>query len=103
MVLDFIKNLKKKPEFILEVLLPMLSEYDLVGDETVKMAKIYGTGFVKSESFASFVDTFVEYVEGFAKSPTGLRMVQLIPDVMAADNKEAILEIFKKARGPCPP
>ena len=58
MVKDFILKLKKKPDFIFELLLPTLVDYGLISKDSVQMLKMYGAGFVKSESFGLMLDTF---------------------------------------------
>ena len=71
MVVEFIKNIKKKPEFLLEIVLPMVEESGLVGKEVTNMAKIYGKSFVRSESFMYLIDSTADYIESVGKSPMG--------------------------------
>ena len=71
MVVEFIKNIKKKPEFLLEIVLPMVEESGLVGKEVTSMAKIYGKSFVRSESFMYLIDSTADYIESVGKSPMG--------------------------------
>lgn len=77
MVIEFIRNIKKKPEFLLEVVLPMVAESGLIGDEVVKTAKIYGKSFVRSESFGYFIDSTADYIEGLANSAFGKAIEKL--------------------------
>ncbi len=93
-ITDFIRNMKKKPEFILDVVLPLLQEQGLIGEEVVSMAKLYGRTIVKTEGWGTFVDGAAEFVEMFARSPSGLKMISLIPEMMNADNKEDLMQIF---------
>ena len=95
MVTDFIRNIRAKPEFILEVMLPIFSEYGLVGPEVVEMVKMYGKGLVKSESFGVFLESLADSFEAFAKSDGGMRLVSMIPQVMEADSRDKIMELFE--------
>lgn len=92
---DFIKNLKKKPDFILEVLLPMLQESGLIGDEVVTMAKIYGKTLVRSEAFIYAIDSIADFIELFSKSESGMKMIGMIPDMLMAEDKESMINVFK--------
>merc|ERR1712001_36508 len=96
MVKDFILKLKKKPDFIFELLLPTLVDYGLVSKDSVQMLKMYGASFVKSESFGLMLDTFANSLDTFASSAGGKRLVALLPDILAAENTDAIMEIFQK-------
>ena len=78
MVVEFIKNIKKKPEFLLEIVLPMVEESGLVGKEVTNMAKIYGKSFVRSESFMYLIDSTADYIESVGKSPMGKKKTYLI-------------------------
>merc|ERR1711935_709093 len=69
--LPIMKIIKKKPEFLLEIVLPMVEESGLVGKEVTNMAKIYGKSFVRSESFMYLIDTTADYIESGGKSPMG--------------------------------
>jgi len=96
MIVDFIRNIKKKPEFLLEVLLPMVEESGLVGKDVVKTIRFYGDTFVRSPSFANYVDGTADYIESIAKSQFGMRLIQLIPQIMQhANDKEKLMEVFK--------
>ena len=95
MVSEFIRNVRAKPEFILEVMLPIFSEYGLIGPDVVEMVKLYGKGLVKSESFGVFLEAMADSFEAFAKSEGGLRLVEMIPQLMEADNKETVMSLFE--------
>lgn len=86
MVTDFIKNFKKKPEFLLDVVLPMLVQQGLISNDVVKTAKMYGKGFLKSEYFGIFIDSIANSIEAFASSSAGIKMIQLIPHFLDPDN-----------------
>merc|ERR1712166_679459 len=95
MVVEFIKNIKKKPEFLLEIVLPMVEESGLVGKEVTSMAKIYGKSFVRSESFMYLIDSTADYTESVGKSPMGMRMIQMIPSIMQFHDKEKLMDMFR--------
>ena len=95
MVSEFIRNVRAKPEFILEVMLPIFSEYGLIGPDVVEMVKLYGKGFVKSENFGIFLESLADGFEAFAKSEGGLRMINIIPQLMEADNKDTVMSLFE--------
>jgi len=96
MVVEFIKNIKKKPEFLLEIVLPMVEESGLVGKEVTSMAKIYGKSFVRSESFMYLIDSTADYIESLGKSPMGMRMIQMIPTIMQnVHDKEKLMDMFR--------
>merc|ERR1719225_1946588 len=96
MAKDFILKLKQKPDFIFELLLPTLEDYGVVSKETTGIMKMYGASFVKSESFASMLDSLAEFIEYFGKSTSGQRMVSLLPEILAADSTDAIMGIFQR-------
>ena len=95
-VIEMIRNIKSKPEFITEIMLPILSEYGVVGQEAIQMIKIYGKGFLKSESFGVFLDSLADGLEHFSKSEGGARLVQMIPQLMEADSREKVMELFQE-------
>ena len=78
MVVEFIRNIKKKPEFLLEVVLPMIKESGLISDEVVKTAKLYGKSFVRSDSFMQFIDSTADYIEGLANSAFGNVLISIV-------------------------
>jgi len=96
MIVDFIRNIKKKPEFLIEVLLPMVEESGLVGKDVVKTIRFYGEAFVRNPAFGGYVDATADYIESIAKSQFGMRLIQLIPQIMQhANDKEKLMEVFK--------
>merc|ERR1712223_1618726 len=60
MIVDFVRNIKTKPMFLIEIILPMLEESGLVGIDVVKTIRFYGETFVKHPSFAGYVDSKAE-------------------------------------------
>jgi hypothetical protein len=95
MVRDFMGKLKKKPELILDTVLPLLSQYKLVSDSTIQMARMYGQGFVRSENFGYALDTIADSIDVFAQSAGGKRMIALAPQILAADDKESIMDLIR--------
>jgi len=96
MIVDFVRNIKTKPMFLIEIILPMLEESGLVGKDVVKTIRFYGETFVKHPSFAGYVDSTADYIESLSKSQFGLRMIQLVPQIMQhANDKEKLMEVFK--------
>jgi len=96
MIVDFVRNIKTKPMFLIEIILPMLEDSGLVGKDVVKTIRFYGETFVKSPSFAGYVDSTADYIESLSKSQFGLRMIQLVPQIMQhANDKEKLMEVFK--------
>jgi len=96
MIVDFIRNIKQKPEFLLQVLLPMIEESGLVGKDVVKTIRFYGETFIRTPSFGGYVDAIADYIESLAKSQFGMRLIQLIPQIMQhANDKEKLMEVFK--------
>ena len=95
-IIEMIKRIKAKPEFITEIMLPIFSEYGVVGQESIEMIKIYGAGFLKSESFGVFLDSIADSLEIFDKSEGGKRLLQILPKVMEAESREKVLEVFQE-------
>ena len=93
---DFLKTVKKNPEKILDIILPVLSEYQLMSDQSLQMAKIYGKTMVRSESFIGFMDNLAESLEAFASTPGGKHMVEILPQLIVADDREAVMDIIRK-------
>merc|ERR1712018_833020 len=96
MIKDFILKLKAKPDFVFELILPTMVEYGLVSKDATTLLKMYGSEFIKGEGFASMLDVVANSVEVFGASAGGQRLVALLPDVLAADSMEAIMEIFQR-------
>ena len=71
MIVDFVRNIKTKPMFLIEIILPMLEESGLVGKDVVKTIRFYGETFVKHPSFAGYVDSTADYIESLSKSQFG--------------------------------
>ena len=72
MIVDFVRNIKTKPMFLIEIILPMLEESGLVGKDVVKTIRFYGETFVKHPSFAGYVDSTADYIESLSKSQFGM-------------------------------
>ena len=61
-----------------------------------QMIKLYGQGFLKSESFGVFLESVAEGFETFAKSEGGNRLVQMIPQMLEADSRDSVIKIFEE-------
>lgn len=88
--------LKKKPEMLLDMVMPTLVKYEMMSDQTVQMANMYGKIFLKSESFATFIDGFEQWANTMVDSDSGKRLMVIAPEILAADSSEKILTIIRR-------